>query len=100
MTMQQQIEDQVKQMLTPIYMRVDNESHMHAGPAADSHFKLVLVSPAFEGLARVKRHQCVYKALAAQMTHIHALALHTYSPKEWQDSQTIPTSPLCASRRN
>jgi BolA protein len=39
----------------------------------------------------------VYAALAPQMEGpVHALALHTYSPGEWQQRQgDAPTSPPC-----
>jgi BolA protein len=93
----QQIETKIKQNL-PIYdMVLQNDSHLHAGPATESHFKLVLVSEAFSGLSRVKRHQAVYKALGDLMTQFHALALHTYTPDEWQTQQTqVPNSTPCA----
>jgi len=42
------------------------------------------VSPAFEGLARVRRHQLVYAALGDRMREeIHALSMRTLSPAEW-----------------
>ncbi|WFE68205.1 BolA/IbaG family iron-sulfur metabolism protein [Thiomicrospira sp. R3] len=96
MSMQQQIEEQVHQAFNPVYLKLDNESDRHAGPATESHFKLVLVSAVFDGLSRVKRHQAVYKVLAYQMTKVHALALHTHTPDEWQKNQSVPASPLCA----
>lgn len=97
MSIAQQIETKIKQNL-PIYdMSLQNDSHLHAGPATESHFKLVLVSEAFSGLNRVKRHQAVYQALGELMTQFHALALHTYTPAEWQARQTqVPESTPCA----
>jgi acid stress-induced BolA-like protein IbaG/YrbA len=48
------------------------------------HFEAVVVSPAFAGLARVRRHQLVYAALGDSMREeIHALSMHTLSPEEW-----------------
>jgi len=42
----------------PHFATVENESHMHSsGRGADSHFKLVIVSDAFEGMRKVQRHQ-------------------------------------------
>ncbi len=78
-----------------------NESHRHAGPAQDSHFKIILSSEAFEGLSRVKRHQTVYRLLAEEMAGpVHALALHLYSPEEWQKlTDGAPDSPDCANKR-
>ncbi len=42
------------------------------------HYKAVVVSPAFEGLSRIKQHQMVYAALKGRMGgELHALALET-----------------------
>lgn len=49
------------------------------------HFEAVIVSPAFEGLNRVRRHQLVYGALGDRMREeIHALSMKTVTPAEWQ----------------
>ena len=49
-----------------------------------AHFEAVVVSPAFEGLNRVRRHQLVYSALGERMREeIHALSMRTLSPAEW-----------------
>ena len=47
------------------------------------HFEALIVSPEFEGLSRVRRHQRVYAALGERMGgEIHALALKTLTPDE------------------
>ena len=47
------------------------------------HFQAVIVSAAFEGLSRVKRHQLVYGALGDRMrAEIHALSMQTLTPSE------------------
>jgi acid stress-induced BolA-like protein IbaG/YrbA len=49
-----------------------------------AHFEAVIVSPAFEGLNRVRQHQLVYAALGDRMREeIHALSMKTFSPEEW-----------------
>ena len=46
------------------------------------HYAAYVVSPAFEGLSRVKQHQLVYAALEGKMgTDLHALALQTSVPE-------------------
>ena len=98
MTVQQDIELQLAQDFVPEYLEVDNESHQHSVPVnSETHFKVVLVSQRFEGLRKVARHQQVYAALAAQLAGpVHALALHTYTPAEWQARQeAAPESPEC-----
>lgn len=98
MTVQQTIEQQLTDSFSPLHLEVENESHQHSVPAnSETHFRVVLVSAAFDGCSRVKRHQQVYSALATQLQGpVHALALHTYAPGEWQDrQQDAPASPAC-----
>jgi BolA protein len=93
-----EIERKVMMALQPDHLQLCNESHLHAGPATDSHFKLVVVAVAFQGLNKVKRHQLVYRLLADELAGpVHALALHLYTPQEWQN-QVVPASPLCAGK--
>ena len=97
MSIQANIQSKLAADLTPTLLVVDNESHMHSGPATESHFKLTVVADLFEGLSLVKRHQHVYKLLTEELAHgVHALALHLYSPAEWhQRQQSVPASPNC-----
>lgn len=95
MSLQQRIETKITAAFDVTFMQMENESHMHSGPAEESHFKLTLVSPNFDGMNKVKRHQTVYKALAEEMPLFHALALHTYSPSEWENNPNVAASPLC-----
>lgn len=49
------------------------------------HFFATIVSPSFEGLSRVRRHQLVYAALGERMKEqIHALSMKTLTPTEHQ----------------
>lgn len=51
------------------------------------HFFATIVSPQFEGLMRVKRHQRVYAALGDRMREqIHALSMKTLTPAEYDAS--------------
>jgi acid stress-induced BolA-like protein IbaG/YrbA len=49
------------------------------------HWAAVIVSPAFEGLRLIKRHQTVYGTLGTriQTDEVHALSMKTYTPAEW-----------------
>ena len=48
------------------------------------HFFATIVSPEFEGLLRVRRHQRVYEALGERMREqIHALSMKTLTPAEF-----------------
>ena len=98
MIVQQEIEQQLKQDFAPVYLDVANESNQHSVPPdSETHFRVVLVSEAFDGRRKVARHQQVYAALAAQLEGpVHALALHTYTPGEWRQRQgEAPVSPDC-----
>jgi BolA protein len=98
MIVQQEIEQRLQQHYSPGHLHVANESHMHSVPAnSETHFKVVIVSDAFEGKRKVARHQQVYALLADQLEGpVHALALHTYTPGEWQERQgEAPQSPDC-----
>ncbi|HEV7229207.1 BolA family transcriptional regulator [Brevundimonas sp.] len=47
------------------------------------HYRARVVSTAFSGMPRVRRHQAVYAALKGQMGGaLHALALETLTPEE------------------
>ena len=101
MSIAERIKSKVSSALESVHLELVNESHLHAGPATDSHFKLVLVSPAFQGRSRVQRHQAVYRALHDELQSsgtggsVHALALHLYAPAEWTPD-AVPDSPRCA----
>lgn len=94
MSMQQKIEQSLS-ALEPRHLQVLDESHMHSR-GQETHYKAVLVSEQFEGLNSVKRHQKVYATLGDLMGQFHALALHTYTPQEWDKVGTAPASPTCA----
>ncbi len=88
------------QALDPKHLDLVNESMNHAGyfEGKESHFKLTIVSNDFEGKRLVARHQMVYtlvsELLTSQGGNVHALAIHAYTPTEWQGQS--PDSPNCA----
>ncbi len=95
MGIQQQLEKTLREVFSPHHLEVENESHMHSGPASESHFRVVIVSEQFEGLPLIKRHRAVNAALQALLPQFHALALHTYTPQEWARKGAAPQSPPC-----
>jgi len=50
------------------------------------HFQVVVVSSSFSGKSLLDQHQMVYGALreALGSERIHALALKTYTPEQWE----------------
>ena len=96
MTMQSIIEAKLTSALQPEVLEIINESHMHSGPATESHFKVVAVSPIFEGKMLIARHRMINQALAEELTQIHALSLHTMTPDEYfEKSGKVADSPPC-----
>jgi BolA protein len=90
------IQEKCQAAFNPVWLAVDNESHLHAGPARESHFKVTVVSEAFAGMSLLKRHQKVQAILAQELGQIHALGLHTYTPAEFQaKGGAAPQSPAC-----
>ena len=71
---------------------------MHKVPKdAETHFKLVIVSDRFFGLTPVGRQRLVYQYLHAELSSgLHAVSLHTYTLREWQQLNNVPASPACA----
>ncbi len=84
----EQIEEKLRAAFEPVFLEVVDESYRHNVPAgSESHFKVVLVSDRFTGERFLNRHRMIY---------VHALALHTYTIKEWEGLQdTIFASPPC-----
>ena len=75
------------QTLGADFVEVDDQSHLHAGhsgaAAGGSHFEVVVISKAFEGLATLARHRLVYEAMGDAMKQaIHALSIKAYAPGE------------------
>ena len=98
MDRQKKIQSMVSAEINVAYLDLINESHMHSVPEnSETHFKLTLVSSDFENMSKVARHQKIYGAVSALMQEgLHALALHTYTPEEWDKTkQSTPQSPNC-----
>jgi len=80
------------QAFAPTLLQVQDDSAHHAGhsgaPAGgQSHYSVLLVSAAFQGVGRVARSRAVHTALAAEFGPaesggMHALALTLRTPEE------------------
>ena len=73
---------------SPADLLVVDDSAKHVGHAGhdgrgESHFTVVVVSDAFDGLSRVARQRLVYDLLAEELAdRVHALSLRTLTPAE------------------
>lgn len=96
--MREQIEEKLRTAFSPKHLEVHDESYRHNVPAgAESHFKVVIVSDSFSNQRFLARHRSIYSVLSAELAgSVHALALHSYTLKEWEGLQdTVPASPNC-----
>ena len=82
------IDNKLRQRFTPARLSIEDESSKHRGHAGhreggESHFRVEIVSAAFEGHNRVARQRMVYEALKAELdAGLHALAITTLTPAE------------------
>jgi BolA protein len=99
MTRKARIEQTLSGALSPMHLEVADESHMHNVPeGAESHFKVLAVSDAFDGERLIQRHRRINGALRDEFANgLHALAIHAWTPQEWFDrgGGEAPASPEC-----
>lgn len=88
MTAKDAIAKKLTDALHPESLSVIDESHLHEGhaghrPGGETHFRIHIVSSAFEGKSRVERHRMINTILADDLAgRVHALALKTQAPGE------------------
>jgi stress-induced morphogen len=80
------------QAFAPTVLEIQDDSHRHAGhagahPAGQTHYNVLMVSAAFEGVSRVARSRSVHSALQSEFGEkddggLHALALTLRTPAE------------------
>lgn len=98
MNVRETMERKLREGLDVVHLEVENESSRHNVPAgSESHFKVVVVSPSFEGRNLVARHREVYRLLADELRGgVHALALHAYTEGDWREADAgARDSPRC-----
>jgi BolA protein len=83
-----EIRSRLSAALEPQALELVDNSARHAGhagaaPGGNTHWRLVIVSPAFSGRNTVARHRMVYDALRDLMNRpIHALEIEARAPGE------------------
>lgn len=97
MSIEEIIKQKLESGLSVEHLNIENESHMHSGPAMDTHFKVTLVSDDFAAKRMVQRHQLIFGLLSNEMQNpIHALSMHLFTQQEWQErEQKVMPSPQC-----
>ena len=88
MTIAETIRTKLEAAFAPEKLDVRDESEQHRGHAGhreggETHFRVAIVSAAFEGLSRIDRHRKVHAVLDAELKdRVHALALTLLTPDE------------------
>ncbi|MGO8868484.1 MAG: BolA family protein [Alphaproteobacteria bacterium] len=88
MRVEARIRAKLSEALQPERLAVIDESARHAGhagarPGGETHFRVEIVSAAFEGASRVARQRRVYEILKDELQGgVHALSLSTLTPGE------------------
>ena len=78
----------LSEAFVPESLDVVDESHLHEGhaghrPGGETHYRVYIVSPAFQGKSRIERHRMINTALSAELAgSVHALAIHAQAPEE------------------
>lgn len=75
------LEKHLTEAFSPSSLEVINESHLHAGHAGDdgtgeSHFRIKIVSSAFDGMSRIDRHRAINAIVQPKIDEgLHACAI-------------------------
>lgn len=74
--------------LSPTRIELVDDSEKHRGhggynPDGESHFSLLIESPAFAGVSRIGRQRMIHKALGDLLDQrVHALSIKAFAPGE------------------
>lgn len=86
MQTKQRIAEKLTAAFNPQSLEVLDESHQHEGhaghrPGGETHFRIYIVSDAFNGKTRVARHRMINETLSGELAGgVHALAIHASAP--------------------
>ncbi len=98
MSIEAVIETKLMAEFAPERLKIDNDSRRHAGPATDSHFRVIIVAEAFEGSNVVQRQRSVYACLSEELAGpVHALQMKCLTPAEYEaaDGEVTLKAPPC-----
>ena len=88
MTVKDNITKKLREAFSPESLDIIDESHLHEGhsghrPGGETHFRVYIVSVAFQGKSRIERHRLINAVLAAELAgSVHALAIKAHAPGE------------------
>lgn len=92
------IREKLTTALSPDELLVINESGMHSvPPGSETHFKVGIVSPRWEGQGLLARHRVVHELLRDELAAgLHALSIEAWTPEQWSArGGHVAPSPAC-----
>lgn len=88
MTRLDRLRDRLTAALAPETIRIEDESHRHAGhagarPEGETHYRVEIVASRFVGMDRIARHRLVHEIVHDEFeSGLHALSLKLLAPGE------------------
>lgn len=85
----EEIKRLIEENLKTALVKVEDDSYRHRNhkqaAGKGGHYKLIVVSEAFEKMDMISRHRKIYEVLGMH-THqkIHALSIQAHTPEEWE----------------
>jgi len=97
MDRKQRLEKEIQASIEDIkLLRIADESSSHSR-GLETHYKIELVSVAFEGQSRVQRQRELMKLFDAEFASgLHSLALRLMTPSEWELQNSDLSTPGCS----
>ncbi|MEL6360019.1 MAG: BolA family protein [Pseudomonadota bacterium] len=89
------IETKLRDAFTPVFLQVNDKSHLHAGHAGapeggESHFDVIIVSDAFTQKSRIDRQRMVNATLADELAGpVHALSVKVMTEDEARADEVL-----------
>ena len=81
MTYAERMREKLRAAFAPTELEIVDESEQHKGhggyrEGGETHFRVRIAAPAFDGMSRVERSRAVHRVVAAELEErVHALAL-------------------------
>lgn len=98
MNIKSSIEKKLIEKLKPIFLNIENESHLHNVPKqSETHFRIEIVSNDFENKSLLARHKIINEIISEEISRIRAFSVYTMTSIEWEKKKSqLEKSPNCA----
>jgi BolA protein len=88
LTVKDSLRAKLTENFSPSSLTIEDQSQRHTGHAGarsggETHFRVVIIAEAFEGLSKIERQRAVYRVLQDELRGpVHALSLIVLAPSE------------------